>query len=63
MKIKIYFKGKDIPNTVYNRYGQQFVDVRDYTEFGSFLIVTDLDGDMVSINCNIVAAVDISLAK
>lgn len=64
MKIKLYFRGKDIPNTVYNRYGQGFVDVKDCAPtHGGFLQIIDLDGDIVAINSDIITAVDISPAK
>jgi hypothetical protein len=56
-KIKIYFRGKDIPNSIFNRYGQGFVEVESIRVVEGIVLIEDKHG-LCTINLAIVSAVD-----
>lgn len=62
MKIKVYFRGKEIPNSIYNRFGQSYVDVDSASVDEGVLLIKDSSGN-TAINMAIVAAIDNPVEK
>lgn len=62
MKIKIHFKGKDIPNMAFNRYAQNFAEVETATNDTRFISIVHSDGKMCAINLDLIATIEVEQA-
>lgn len=59
MKIKIHFKGNNVPNILYNKFSQRPAKVNASDINNGALFITDIDG-LTIINMSIVAAVEVT---